>query len=103
LKEPFGLRFEVLDFGLGFLSPPLSPSLELVANTSCADLLLLEPRVPWRLRLLRSLLIYDDTKKFVSPAHWAMIEKVITFTLVVDLWRIRVGKDPTLYGLLNGE
>jgi hypothetical protein len=32
-----------------------------------------------------------------------MIEKVITFTLVVDLWRIRVGKDPTLYGLLNGE
>jgi hypothetical protein len=30
-------------------------------------------------------------------------EKKNPLTLVVGLWRIRVEKDPTLCGLLNGE
>jgi hypothetical protein len=45
----------------------------------------------------------DDPKKFVFPALVCKFEKKNPLTLVVGLWRIRVEKDPTLCGLLNGE
>jgi hypothetical protein len=45
----------------------------------------------------------DDPKKFVFPALGAKIEKEVALTLVVSLWRIRVGKDMALCGLINGE
>jgi hypothetical protein len=40
------VRFEFFDSELRFHSSSPFSSLELVANTSCVDLLLLEPRVP---------------------------------------------------------
>jgi hypothetical protein len=45
----------------------------------------------------------DDPKKFVSPALLSKVEKEFALTFVVDLWRIRVGKDLTLCELLNRE
>ena len=45
----------------------------------------------------------DDPKKFVFPALVSIFEKRFPLTFVVRLWRIRVGKDPALCGLLNEE
>jgi hypothetical protein len=47
--------------------------------------------------------VLDDPKKFVSPALVSRLEKRFPLTFVVGLWGIRVGKDPALCGLLNGE
>jgi hypothetical protein len=45
--------------------------------------------------------LWMTPKKFVSHALVSIFEKRFPLTFVVGLWRIRVGKDLTLCGLLN--
>jgi hypothetical protein len=70
---------------------------------SCADLLLLEPLVPWRIEVA-----WESPNSWTTPRslYHPLVELIweeIALTLVVSLWRIRVGKDPALCGLLNEE
>jgi hypothetical protein len=70
---------------------------------SCADLLLLEPWVPWRIEVA-----WESPNLWMTPRslYHPLVELIweeIALTLVVGLWRIRVGKDPALCGLLNKE
>jgi hypothetical protein len=70
---------------------------------SCTDLLLLEPWVPWRIEVA-----WESPNLWMTPRslYHPLVElswEEIALTLVVGLWRIRVGKDPALCGLLNEE
>jgi hypothetical protein len=70
---------------------------------SCADLLLLEPCVTWRIEVA-----WESPNLWMTPRslYDPLIElswEEIALTLVVGLWRITVEKDLTLCGLLNEE
>jgi hypothetical protein len=70
---------------------------------SCADLLLLEPWVPWRIEVTwESPNLWTTPRSLYHPLV-ELIWEEIALTLVVGLWRIRVGKDLALCGLLNKE
>jgi hypothetical protein len=59
----------------------------------CADLLLLEPWVPWRIEVAwESPNLWTTPRSLYHPLV-ELIWEEIALTLVVGLWRIRVGKD----------
>jgi hypothetical protein len=85
------------------LDSPILFILELIANLTLCGFVTLGTLCSLMVRgCLGVSKFVDNPKKFVSPALWAIWEE-IALTLVVDLWRIKVGKDPTLCGLLNEE
>jgi hypothetical protein len=88
------------------ISSWFSHSLHLLSSSqtqSCADSLLLEPCVPWRIEVA-----WESPNLWMTPRslYHPLVEQIweeIALTLVVGLWRIRVGKDPTLCELLKEE